>query len=73
MVLNKMADVASVDSNVLHYFLKHNPQHKDSLNVIKSFGPMPVYPVVFNSRLPGMKSDLLKLFHIHRGEHFNIT
>ncbi|XP_033747530.1 uncharacterized protein LOC117332650 [Pecten maximus] len=52
MVLNKTALSASVDSTILHNYLQQNPQHKENLTVLKSFGPLPIYPVVFNSRLP---------------------
>ncbi|XP_052228447.1 uncharacterized protein LOC127842769 isoform X2 [Dreissena polymorpha] len=51
-VLANRVDVASVDSNALFNFLKTNPSHKDDLQVITSFGPLPTYPIVLNSRMP---------------------
>lgn len=52
MVLDRKADVAAIDSNALQYYLLEHPEFKDSIRVLTSFGPMPIYPVVFNSRLP---------------------
>ncbi|XP_060071005.1 uncharacterized protein LOC132550920 [Ylistrum balloti] len=52
MVLNKTAESAAVDSTVLYNYLKQNPQHHEKITVLKSFGPLPIYPVVLNSRLP---------------------
>lgn len=51
MILDSKADVAAVDSNVLQYYLKQNPQNSENLSVLTSFGPLPVYPIIFNSRL----------------------
>lgn len=51
-VLDSRSDVAAVDSNVLAGFLLQHPHLKDNLTVISSLGPLPIYPVVFNNRLP---------------------
>ncbi|XP_022341000.2 putative ABC transporter phosphonate/phosphite binding protein PhnD2 [Crassostrea virginica] len=56
MILDNKADVAAIDSNVLKFYLEQNPADQDNLSVVTSLGPMPIYPVVFNSRL----SDNLK-------------
>ena len=53
MVLDRKADFAAIDSNSLQYYLLEHPEVKKNLKVLTSFGPMPIYPVVFNSRLPG--------------------
>ncbi|XP_069135816.1 uncharacterized protein [Argopecten irradians] len=61
MVLNKTASSAAVDSTVLYNYLQQNPQHKENITVLKSFGPLPIYPVVFNSQLPDdMKEKITK-------------
>ncbi|OWF40959.1 uncharacterized protein LOC110463096 [Mizuhopecten yessoensis] len=52
MVLNKTAASAAVDSTVLYNYLQQNPKYKENITILKSFGPLPIYPVVFNSRLP---------------------
>lgn len=57
MVLDRKADFAAIDSNSLQYYLLEHPEVKKNLKVLTSFGPMPIYPVVFNSRLP---ADLKK-------------
>ncbi|ESO97728.1 hypothetical protein LOTGIDRAFT_208867 [Lottia gigantea] len=57
MVLDGTVDAAAIDSNTLSAYLKSHPHLKDRITIITSFGPMPVYPVVFNSRLPGELKD----------------
>lgn len=52
MVVDKTVDTAAVDSTVLASYLRQNPKQKDAVTVLKSFGPLPIYPVVFNTRLP---------------------
>ncbi|CAG2109298.1 unnamed protein product [Medioppia subpectinata] len=52
MLLSRQSDAAIVDSNCLHIFLDRNPQLKDEIQVLTSFGPMPPYPVVVNHKIP---------------------
>ena len=59
MILDNKADVAAIDSNVLKFYFQQNPADQDNLSVVTSLGPMPIYPVVFNSRLSG------KISHQH--------
>ena len=55
-VLDGRVEVASIDSNALKgYFLQH-PEKQADLKVLLSLGPLPTYPIVFNSRLPGKHS-----------------
>ncbi|KAL5015853.1 hypothetical protein ScPMuIL_005442 [Solemya velum] len=51
-VLDKSVDAAAVDSNTLRAYFREHPENKTKLSVMLSFGPLPVYPIVFNSRLP---------------------
>lgn len=51
MILDNKADVAAIDSNVLKFYLQQNPQDEENLSTVTSLGPMPIYPIVFNSRL----------------------
>ena len=53
MILDKKADAAAIDSNALQSFLHIHPEYKDKLAILTSFGPMPIYPIVFNSRMSG--------------------
>ena len=53
MVLDGRADATAVDSIVLTGFIAENPEFTDSFHVVKSLGPLPVYAIVFNSRLSG--------------------
>lgn len=57
MILDKKVDTAAIDSNVLRSFLKVHPEYKEKLTVLTSFGPMPIYPIVFNARMPGMHQN----------------
>ncbi|KAK3083643.1 hypothetical protein FSP39_000684 [Pinctada imbricata] len=52
MILDKKVDTAAIDSNVLKSFLKEHPEYREKLAVLTSFGPMPIYPIVFNARMP---------------------
>lgn len=57
MILDNKADVAAIDSNVLKFYLQQNPQDKENLSTVTSLGPMPIYPIVFNSQLSGKLVD----------------
>lgn len=57
MILDNKADVAAIDSNVLKFYLQQNPQDEENLSTVTSLGPMPIYPIVFNSRLSGKLVD----------------
>uniref|UniRef100_A0A1B6EHE6 Solute-binding protein family 3/N-terminal domain-containing protein n=1 Tax=Cuerna arida TaxID=1464854 RepID=A0A1B6EHE6_9HEMI len=66
MVLQKQAEAAAVDSNTLAYNKVHLQDRGKDLFVLESLGPLPPYPIVVNSRLPGelkskLSSALLKL------------
>lgn len=51
-VLDNRVTAAAVDSNVLFNYLAKIPGQKEHLQLFTSFGPLPTYPIVFNSRLP---------------------
>ncbi|KAK6184478.1 hypothetical protein SNE40_006946 [Patella caerulea] len=57
MVLDHTVDAAAIDSNTLTAYFRNKPHMKDRLTTITSFGPLPIYPIVFNSRLPGEVKD----------------
>jgi ABC-type phosphate/phosphonate transport system substrate-binding protein len=46
LVLTRKAHAAAIDSNALALYLKKNPQDKDNLNVLTSWGPLPPYVMV---------------------------
>ncbi|XP_067651299.1 probable phosphite transport system-binding protein PtxB [Haliotis asinina] len=63
MVLNSTVDGAAIDSNTLQTFEKMYPEKRKKLAVVTSLGPMPVYPIVLNSRLSAdMKGKITNAF-----------
>ncbi|XP_038075956.1 uncharacterized protein LOC119743616 [Patiria miniata] len=52
MILNKTADGTGINSNILALQMKTNPELRDKLHDVTSWGPLPVYPGVANSELP---------------------
>lgn len=65
MILDNKADVAAIDSNVLKFYLQQNPQDEENLSTVTSLGPMPIYPIVFNSRLSGKPVDPVCFLHTY--------
>lgn len=62
LVLNAQADAATVDSNVLRLWLGAEPGLRRRLDVLTSWGPFPVQPLVVHSGLaPDLKRRLLEL------------
>lgn len=53
MVLTKQVEWASVDATSLLYSKKYMQDGGRDIVILKSIGPLPAYPVVINSRLPG--------------------
>ncbi|KAE8737663.1 hypothetical protein FOCC_FOCC016871 [Frankliniella occidentalis] len=51
MVLSKQAEAAAVDANTLSYNKKYLQDKGKDIIVLESFGPLPPYPIVVNSRL----------------------
>jgi len=52
MILSCQADVASIDSNVLCRWSADNPQLREKLHILCSWGPLPAQPIILNKRLP---------------------
>lgn len=52
LVLNQTVDGASIDSSVLQAWMTEHPEYKDKLHVLASMGPLPVQPIIVNTRLP---------------------
>ena len=52
MVLDARVDAAAIDSNALHQYLEEHHELKSELHVLHSIGPLPIPPLVVNSRLP---------------------
>ena len=62
LVLDARADAATVDSNVLRLWLGAEPDLRRQLDVLTSWGPFPVQPLVVHSGLaPDLKRRLLEL------------
>lgn len=51
MVLQKQADAAAVDANCLSIYMDQHPEIKEKIFVLESWGPLPPYPIVINTRL----------------------
>lgn len=68
MVINKKVDAAAVDANCLALFLERNSHVADEIKVLTSWGPLPPYPFVVNSKLDeSVKSDIMKcLLNMHQ-------
>ena len=59
MIVSGEADVAAIGSNVLRIWLQSNPEVRDRLRVIETWGPFPIQPVVVRSGLDsGLKYRL---------------
>lgn len=52
MIVQKQADAAAVDANCAATYLKRNPLAKNEVFCLESWGPLPPYPIVVNSRMP---------------------
>ncbi|XP_071040866.1 uncharacterized protein [Parasteatoda tepidariorum] len=67
MVTMKKVDAAAVDANCLAYFLDSNPHLAEEVVVLTTWGPLPPYPLVVNSKLDNsVKNDIVKsLTHMH--------
>ncbi|KAJ8311993.1 hypothetical protein KUTeg_009366 [Tegillarca granosa] len=52
LVLDQKVSAAAIDSNTMAMFLASHPEYKNNIKVLCSFGPLPMYPIVFNSKLP---------------------
>lgn len=53
MVLSKQAEAAAIDANTFSYNKKYLQDGGKDIIVLDSVGPLPPYPIVVNSRLPG--------------------
>ncbi|CAH2096106.1 unnamed protein product [Euphydryas editha] len=56
MVLSKQAEWAAVDSTTLLYSKKFMQDGGKDIITLETLGRLPPYPVVVNSRIPGMSS-----------------
>ena len=63
LVKNSIVDAAAIDSSVLQYWLKEHPEDEENLHTLCSIGPLPVQPIVVNSRMPG-------ILHVYTIGHF---
>lgn len=72
MVLSGVVDGAAVDSNCLRQMIIENPDLKNKLKVVCSWGPLPIYPIVLNSRLPAaVKQRITQAFlHINQSQKY---
>ncbi|GFQ98316.1 uncharacterized protein TNCT_469761 [Trichonephila clavata] len=68
MVIGKKVDAAAVDANCLAFFLERNSHLADEIKVLTSWGPLPPYPFVVNSKLDeSLKADIMKcLLNMHQ-------
>ena len=59
MVADATVDGAAIDSSVLDLYLKEHPELKEQIHVLCTWGPMPVQPIVVNSRMPGWSLSIV--------------
>lgn len=73
MVLENRVDATAIDSNVLIQYLLEHPEHRKEVHVLCSWGPLPIYPIVINSRLPDdtKKKITQALLSMNRIEKWN--
>lgn len=57
MVLQNRADVAAIDSIALQGFMQQRPEVQNDIFVLQSLGPLPIQPIMINSRLPGNSTN----------------
>ncbi|XP_025089947.1 uncharacterized protein LOC112561596 isoform X2 [Pomacea canaliculata] len=62
MILDHTVDAAAIDSNTWAVYQRQFPERASNLVKLTSFGPMPVYPMVFNSRLQAKLKE--KITHL---------
>ncbi|KAG8182077.1 hypothetical protein JTE90_008612 [Oedothorax gibbosus] len=68
MVIGKKVEAAAVDANCLKFFQERNPELAKEVEVFTSWGPLPPYPIVVNSKMEAsLKSSLCQcLLNMHR-------
>lgn len=68
LVLNRKCDATAIASDVLRLYLKKNPDLKNDLYVLTSWGPLPPYPIVVNSHIGTEAEQLIvqALLHMHQ-------
>ena len=54
MVVKGIVDTAAIDCNVLCLYLKEHPEYRDQIHTVCTLGPVPIQPIVINSRMGGM-------------------
>jgi phosphonate transport system substrate-binding protein len=60
LVASREVDAAAIDSNVLRIKLGSDPELKERLRVIETWGPFPIQPVVLRSGLHPELNDCLR-------------
>ncbi|XP_071482696.1 uncharacterized protein [Diadema antillarum] len=68
MVADKTADAAAINSTTLSYQMKLHPSLAEKLQIMTSWGPLPVQPIVVNSRMSDeLKKELTNhLLNMHK-------
>jgi phosphonate transport system substrate-binding protein len=72
MVLDGQADTAAIDSHVLDFTWRHNPEIADRLRVIDALGPSTIPPVIVAARLDASIKQQIReaLLTIHQDPFF---
>lgn len=65
MILHRKAHAAAVDSNALSMFLRENPDEKDELIRLTTWGPSPPYTILIASRLDNNTKEAIKSVFLH--------
>ncbi|XP_030847470.1 uncharacterized protein LOC591494 [Strongylocentrotus purpuratus] len=68
MVADKKVDAAAINSTTLSYQMKKHPSLAEKLHIMDSWGPLPVHPMVVNSRMSAeLKSEIANhLLNMHK-------
>ncbi len=67
MIRDNRADVAAIDSIVLHHYKNQSPAETSSeLHTLAYLGPFPVQPIVINTRLPGEEQSFNFIWYVHQ-------
>ncbi len=66
-VMERIADVAAVDSLIFDYELKHNPELGSSLRVIHKSPPFGINPIVASRKTPRVMVDAVKRILLEMG------
>lgn len=71
-ILDKTIDASAIDSNVLLWYMHIHPEFKEKIDIIDTWGPFPIQPIVIKKSLPlDLKKNVAEsLLRMHENEHY---